>query len=106
MGAHGSDEPHGLPHLNLAFEAGALNVHGPSRARFTARLRGRAWVRSASASTGWSLAERVAQEQVVKWAEVARELGYHDQGHLIQDFKRQIGFTPQAYARQCAERAE
>jgi AraC-like DNA-binding protein len=36
------------------------------------------------------------------WAELALELGYHDQAHLIRDFKTQIGLTPAAYAQRCA----
>lgn len=47
-------------------------------------------------------ADRVARGEVVDWAAVAAELGYHDQAHLIRDFKAQIGFTPAAYARRCA----
>jgi AraC-like DNA-binding protein len=49
-------------------------------------------------------ADRVARGEGVDWAEVAQALGYHDQAHLIRDFKAQIGFTPAAYARRCAER--
>ncbi len=33
-----------FPNVNLAFEAGNLNVHGPSQKRFVARLQGRGWV--------------------------------------------------------------
>lgn len=47
-------------------------------------------------------ADRVAGGQGVDWAAVAQDLGYHDQAHLIRDFKAQIGFTPAAYARRCA----
>ncbi|WP_394828049.1 DUF6597 domain-containing transcriptional factor [Pendulispora albinea] len=46
-------------------------------------------------------AERVARGAHVDWAAVAQELGYHDQAHLIRDFRAQIGFTPAAYARRC-----
>ncbi|WP_394832352.1 helix-turn-helix domain-containing protein [Pendulispora rubella] len=46
-------------------------------------------------------AERVAGGAKVDWAAVAQELGYHDQAHLIRDFRAQIGFTPATYARQC-----
>jgi methylphosphotriester-DNA--protein-cysteine methyltransferase len=51
-------------------------------------------------------AELVARGQSVNWADVARELGHHDQAHLIRDFKEQMGLTPQAYAEQCAASAE
>jgi AraC-like DNA-binding protein len=47
-------------------------------------------------------AERVASGAEVEWATLAQELGYHDQAHLIRDFKAQVGFTPAAYAVRCA----
>lgn len=40
----------------------------------------------------------------VDWAAIAQDLGYHDQAHLIRDFRAQIGSTPAAYARRCASR--
>lgn len=46
-------------------------------------------------------AERVAAGLRVPWARTAQELGYYDQAHLIRDFRAQIGFTPEAYARRC-----
>ncbi len=49
-----------------------------------------------------SAAERVARGERVDWAAVAQELGYHDQSHLIRDFRAQIGETPTRYARRCA----
>lgn len=49
-------------------------------------------------------ADRVACGARVDWAAVAQELGYHDQAHLIRDFRAQIGSTPAAYARRCASR--
>jgi transcriptional regulator GlxA family with amidase domain len=50
-------------------------------------------------------ADRVAAGQTVEWASLAVELGYHDQAHLIHDFKAQVGFTPAAYAERCAAAA-
>lgn len=50
-------------------------------------------------------AERVARGERIDWAETAQDLGYHDQAHLIRDFRAQVGFTPAAYARRCAEAA-
>lgn len=47
-------------------------------------------------------AERVARGEAVDWAAVAQELGYHDQAHLIRDFRQQTGETPAVYARRCA----
>lgn len=46
-------------------------------------------------------AERVARGEHVDWAGTAHDLGYHDQSHLIRDFRDQIGSTPAAYARRC-----
>jgi AraC-like DNA-binding protein len=48
-------------------------------------------------------AERVRGGESVEWARLASDLGYHDQSHLIRDFKDQVGFTPAAYAARCAE---
>lgn len=50
-------------------------------------------------------AERVSSGQAMDWAALAVELGYHDQAHLIHDFKAQVGFTPAAYAERCAAAA-
>jgi len=50
-------------------------------------------------------AERVAKGTRVDWAELAQELGYHDQSHLVRDFKEQVGFTPTAYAARCGAAA-
>jgi AraC-like DNA-binding protein len=50
-------------------------------------------------------AERVAAGERVEWAGLAQELGYHDQAHLIRDFKAQIGQTPAVYGAQCARAA-
>ena len=48
-------------------------------------------------------ADRVARGADVDWAATAQDLGYHDQAHLIRDFRAQIGFTPAVYARRCAD---
>jgi AraC-like DNA-binding protein len=50
-------------------------------------------------------ADRVARGERVDWAATAQDLGYHDQAHLIGDFRTQVGFTPAAYARRCAAAA-
>lgn len=47
-------------------------------------------------------ADRVRRGERVDWAATAQELGYHDQAHMIRDFRAQVGFTPAAYARRCA----
>jgi AraC-like DNA-binding protein len=47
-------------------------------------------------------ADRVARGERVDWAKAAQDLGYHDQAHMIRDFRTQVGFTPAAYARRCA----
>jgi AraC-like DNA-binding protein len=49
-------------------------------------------------------AERIALGVGVDFAALAVELGYHDQAHLIRDFKAQVGFTPAAYAQRCGKR--
>jgi len=48
-------------------------------------------------------AERIARGQSVDFAALAVELGYHDQAHLIRDFKAQVGFTPAVYAQRCSQ---
>ncbi|TCK24323.1 helix-turn-helix domain-containing protein [Pseudonocardia endophytica] len=45
-------------------------------------------------------AERVRGGEVVNWADVAGELGFSDQAHLVREFHAAIGETPEAYARQ------
>jgi len=42
---------------------------------------------------------QVQQGRAVAWAELAQELGYYDQAHLITDFRRLVGRTPAEYAR-------
>lgn len=44
-------------------------------------------------------AELVRTGERVVWAQVADELGYADQAHLIRDFATTFGTTPEAYAR-------
>lgn len=44
-------------------------------------------------------AERVRAGEPVSWAEVARELGFADQAHLVRDFRSALGETPAVYAR-------
>ncbi|HEV8548324.1 MAG TPA: helix-turn-helix domain-containing protein [Polyangiaceae bacterium] len=48
-------------------------------------------------------ADRVKNGERVDWSAVAQELGYHDQAHLIRDFREQVGLTPAAYAKRCRE---
>lgn len=43
-------------------------------------------------------AELVSQGKDLAWAEVASDLGYADQAHLIRDFRAATGQTPAAYA--------
>jgi AraC-like DNA-binding protein len=43
-------------------------------------------------------AEAVREGKPVSWANVAADLGYADQAHLIRDFRAAIGQTPAAYA--------
>jgi AraC-like DNA-binding protein len=45
-------------------------------------------------------AERIADRSIVNWPDLALDLSYADQAHLIRDFKRLVGRTPAEYARQ------
>ncbi|MET3289370.1 UNVERIFIED_CONTAM: AraC-like DNA-binding protein [Brevibacillus sp. OAP136] len=44
------------------------------------------------------VAEKVVGNEKLDWLQLALELGYHDQSHLIKDFKAIIGVTPEEYA--------
>lgn len=39
------------------------------------------------------------REGLLDWADLAQELGFFDQAHLIRDFKKLVGATPAAYVR-------
>jgi AraC-like DNA-binding protein len=43
--------------------------------------------------------DRIAPHQPVEWANLAIDLGYHDQAHFIKHFKTIVGRTPEDYAR-------
>ena len=43
-------------------------------------------------------AARAQAGEAHDWAEVAQQLGYYDQSHLINDFKRMLGRTPAEFA--------
>ncbi|MFI6938900.1 DUF6597 domain-containing transcriptional factor [Streptomyces sp. NPDC050418] len=42
--------------------------------------------------------ERAESDAQVRWAELAAELGYTDQAHLVRDFTATVGVPPTAYA--------
>jgi len=66
----------------------------------------RMFLRYAGVSPSWVIrryrlmeaAEAVRESEPVSWAQVAADLGYADQAHLIRDFRAAIGQTPAAYA--------
>jgi AraC-like DNA-binding protein len=41
--------------------------------------------------------ERFRSGDVLDWAQIALDLGYFDQAHLINDFKAMVGYTPTQY---------
>ena len=43
------------------------------------------------------LLERMHSGEQLDWAQLAAELGYFDQAHLINDFKSIVGYTPTEY---------
>jgi AraC-like DNA-binding protein len=46
------------------------------------------------------VAARVAAEETIDWADLAIELGFADQAHLIRAFTATVGTSPAAYARE------
>jgi len=76
----------------------------------TVRQLQRVFRRNVGVSPKWMLrryrlheaADRAAAGTRVDWADLAAELGYTDQAHLVRDFKAQVGQTPAAYAAMCA----
>lgn len=65
----------------------------------------------AGASPTWVLrryrlidaAEAVRGGEPVSWAQLAADLGYADQAHLIRDFRAALGITPAAYVEKIQE---
>ena len=41
--------------------------------------------------------EMLAQNDVIRWIEIAQSCGYYDQAHLIRDFREFAGSTPGEY---------
>lgn len=50
-------------------------------------------------------ADRAAAGDHVAWAELAVELGYADQAHLVRDFRAHLATTPAAYTRALGARS-
>jgi AraC-like DNA-binding protein len=46
----------------------------------------------------YEAAERAARDDELSWADLAAELGYADQAHLVRDFTATVGMPPQRYA--------
>jgi AraC-like DNA-binding protein len=51
-------------------------------------------------------AERARRHDPVDWADLAAELRYSDQPHLVRDFRAAFGVSPERYARACSAPAE
>ncbi|AKT42245.1 helix-turn-helix domain-containing protein [Chondromyces crocatus] len=115
---HPADEPGLREIMELALRA--QQDHTLTRAEDLAKLAGtslrslhRAFDRYVGVGPKWVIrrarvheaAERVAHGEHVAWAALASELGFHDQAHLIRDFKALVGATPAAYAARCREAA-
>mgnify|MGYP004706876243 CR=1 FL=1 len=43
--------------------------------------------------------ERLSSDMNPDWAGLAQDLGYFDQAHFINDFRKLVGCTPAAYLR-------
>jgi AraC-like DNA-binding protein len=79
-----------------------------SAARIGVRTLQRMFAEHAGVSPTWVLrryrlleaAETVRDGRPVVWAQVATDLGYSDQAHLVRDFRSAVGTTPAAYAAQ------
>lgn len=72
----------------------------------TPRSLQRLFAEYAGASPTWVLrryrildaAEQARVDPGVAWADLAADLGYSDQAHLVRDFRAHLGTTPAAYA--------
>lgn len=49
--------------------------------------------------------EQARAGEPTSWAQVAADLGYADQAHLVRDVRKHLGTTPAAYAAAQATRA-
>lgn len=47
-------------------------------------------------------AERLERDEQIAWADIAAQLGYFDQAHLIKDFQSVLGQSPGSYRRQAS----
>ena len=47
--------------------------------------------------------DRLAKGEPIDWTQLALDLGYFDQAHLINDFKSIVGYTPTQYQSQLAK---
>lgn len=74
---------------------------------YSARTLQRLFTEYAGVSPAWMIrryrlleaAEEVQRGEHLPWAQLASELGYSDQSHLIRDFSAAVGESPAAYAR-------
>lgn len=78
-----------------------------SASGYNARTLQRMFLEYAGVTPGWVMrryrlleaAAEVQRGERVDWAQVANQLGYADQAHLIRDFRAAVGESPGAFAR-------
>jgi AraC-like DNA-binding protein len=51
------------------------------------------------------VAARIESGQTQNWADLAQQLGYYDQAHLIRDFRAIVGHSPTSYLKSSLQKA-
>lgn len=97
-----SHEQEVLTHPCASLSLGSADARTAYSDRIEARCNGVAsgLTTRTLAGRGWTVAAMTRPGgHPVAWADVAAELGYADQAHLVRDFRVAIGQRPAAYAR-------